>query len=459
MASRTRIIGLVDCDSFFASCEKVFRPDWRDRPVVVLSNNDGCVVARSPEAKALQIPMGEPYFKLRAFARARGVVTRSANYALYGDMSRRVIETLSTFADEIDVYSIDEAFFDLTPYFCDSTGRYPGENEEALELGELPRGTREAVEPVAEQIAATIRKWTGVPVSIGLGPTRTLAKAASRVAKDEYPRRRRKCAALFDLAEREAALANLPVEKIWGVGRRLAPNFQKCGLRTALDLARVDPNTIRRFYSINQERTVRELRGELIFDAVSRPEPQQSMQISRSFGETVASLDVLEKPVATFASKLAAKLRARKLVASALYVYVATDRFNEKAPQRSGGNAVALPRPTNATPEILSRALQVLRAIYEPGFRYKKAGVVALETLPESAAQARRYLFELDPTRSEETRERDRNVSATLDRVNSKFGAGSIFFASEGVERAWRPNSNFVSPQYTTDWEALPRAS
>ena len=459
MQTRTRIIGLVDCDSFFASCEKVFRPDWRDRPVVVLSNNDGCVVARSSEAKALQIPMGEPYFKLRDFARARGVVVRSANYALYGDMSARVVETLATFTDEIDVYSIDEAFFDLTHFFCDSTGRYPHEEEEALELGELPRAVREAAEPLAEKIAATIRKWTGVPVSIGLGPTRTLAKAASRIAKDDYARRGRKCAALFDRAEREAALASLPVEKIWGVGRRLAPRFQNSGLRTALDFARVDPTTMRRFHSINQERTVRELRGELIFDAVSRPEPQQSMQISRSFGETVSSLDELEKPVATFASKLAAKLRARRLVASALYVYVATDRFNAKAPQRNGGSAITLSRPTNSTPEILARSLQVLRAIYEPGFRYKKAGVVALETLPEEAAQARRYLFELDPTQNEETRERDRNVSLTLDRVNSKFGAGSIFFASEGVERAWRPFSNFVSPQYTTDWDALPRAS
>ena len=308
---RTKIIGLVDCDSFFASCEKVFRPDWARRPVVVLSNNDGCVVARSPEAKALDIPMGEPYFKLKAFAQARGVVVRSANFALYGDMSRRVVRSLERWSSAIDVYSIDEAFLDLSGRFQDHDGRYHGETEsenassepvdvfelrrrvkewpEGVTIGEIPAQTRIELEELAQEIVTTVRRWTGVPISLGLGPTRTLAKAASRLAKDEFETTGKKYALLFDQEERIAALKRLPVGKVWGVGRRLRDVFEKSGLRTAFDLARCDPKFIRQSFTIDQERVVRELRGEMIYDATTEPTPRRSMQISRSFGRSSAS--------------------------------------------------------------------------------------------------------------------------------------------------------------------------
>ena len=210
----TKIIGIVDCDSFYASCEKIFRPDWARRPVVVLSNNDGCVVSRSQEAKDLQIPMGEPYFRLKAFADSRGVIVRSANFEFYGDMSRRVIQTLSQWTPSIDVYSIDEAFLDLTSRFHDFQGRFKGLDEDpggGKSLGDIPRQTRRELELLAEEIVTTVRKWTGVPVSLGLAPTRTLAKAACRLAKDDYVRTGRKYALLFERRERAQALARTPV--------------------------------------------------------------------------------------------------------------------------------------------------------------------------------------------------------------------------------------------------------
>jgi len=457
----TRIIGLIDCDSFFASCERVFRPDWANRPIVVLSNNDGCVVARSSEAKALQIPMGEPYFKLKSFAESHGVVVRSANYSLYGDLSRRVVQTLSQWSSIIDVYSIDEAFLDLSNRFCDASGKYDGSDEETranLALGDVPLKTRRELEQLASEIVETVKRWTGVPVSLGLGPTRTLAKAASRLAKDESHITGRKYALLFNREERVSGMKRLSIDKVWGVGRKLSATFQKSGLRTAFDLARLDPTFMRRSFSIVQERLVRELRGEQTYDVATRPEPQRSLQISRSFGDTLETLDELEKPVATFASAAAAKLRARQLAAVGLSVYITTNRHNEKAPQHCACDASNFSRPTNSTPEILETALRLLRALYKPGYAYKKAGVMALETCAESTANERRYLFEPDPTRPQEIRERDKRLCAALDRLNSRFGKGTVFFGAEGVAREWRPNANFVSPCYTTDWDSLPCA-
>ncbi len=458
----TRIIGLVDCDSFFASCERVFRPDWEGRPVVVLSNNDGCVVARSSEAKALQIPMGEPYFKLKKFAESRGVVVRSANYSLYGDLSRRVLQTLAQWSPLIDAYSIDEAFLDLSSRFCDADGKYRGFAEETrsnLALGDVPLKTRRELEELAAEIVETVKRWTGVPVSLGLGPTRTLAKAASRLAKDESQVSGRKYALLFNREERVSGLKRLSIDKVWGVGRKLTATFQKSGLKTAFDLAKLDPVFMRRSFSIVQERLVRELRGEQTYDVASRPEPQRSLQISRSFGETLETLDELEKPAATFASEAAAKLRARRLVAVGLSVYITTNRHNENAPQYYSCASSNFSKPTNSTPEILTTALRLLRQLYKPGYAYKKAGVVAFETCKEETANERRYLFEPDPTRPQEIRERDKRLCAGLDQLNARFGKGAVFFGAEGVEREWRPNANFVSPCYTTDWDSLPRAS
>lgn len=506
-----KIIGLLDCDSFFASCEKVFRPDWANRPVVVLSNNDGCVVARSPEAKALGIAMGAPFFQIRELARRAGVVVRSGNFALYGDLSRRVVETLGRWTPSVDVYSIDEAFLDLTGRFCDSSGRLRGDETGKTEktetgsvgglrglsdlggidggslgaLGGIDGGglgglhdlgkasgvdwrefcasderlsaeTRREIERTAEEIVETVRRWTGIPVSLGLGPTRTLAKAASRIAKRDGAATGRKFALLFDPEERERELKRLPVGDVWGVGRRLLPAFWRLGLRTAFDLARVDPIYMRKNFSIVQEKTVRELRGERTFNSTTRPEAQKSLQISRSFGATVETLAEMEEAVSSFASTAAAKMRARKIVASGVYVYMSTSGRDPNAPRRNVGLAVNFARPTNSTPEFLSAALRLTRTLFDPNFAWRKAGVVALETLDESVAASRRFLFEPDPERPAERRERDRRLCEALDKANATFGKKSVFFASDGIQPRWTPNARFVSPSYTTDWNALP---
>lgn len=460
-----KIIGLLDCDSFFASCEKVFRPDWANRPVVVLSNNDGCVVARSPEAKALGIAMGAPFFQIRELARTAGVVVRSGNFSLYGDLSRRVVETLGRWTPSVDVYSIDEAFLDLTGRFCDASGRLRGweaaENggdwREFCASGErLSEETRREIERTAEEIVETTRRWTGIPVSLGLGPTRTLAKAASRIAKRDGAATGRKFALLFDPEERERELKRLPVGDVWGVGRRLLPAFWRLGLRTAFDLARVDPIYMRKNFSIVQEKTVRELRGERTFDSKTRPEAQKSLQISRSFGTTVETLAEMEEAVSSFASTAAAKMRARKIVASGVYVYMSTSGRDQNAPRRNVGLAVNFARPTNSTPEFLSAALRLTRILFDPNLAWRKAGVVALETLDESVAASRRFLFEPDPEQPAERRERDRRLCETLDKANVAFGKNAVFFASDGIKPRWTPNARFVSPSYTTDWNALP---
>ncbi len=495
-----KIIGLLDCDSFFASCEKVFRPDWANRPVVVLSNNDGCVVARSPEAKALGIAMGAPLFQIRELARTAGVVVRSGNFALYGDLSRRVVETLGRWTPNVDVYSIDEAFLDLTGRFCDASGRLrvddDGKEEGTAEenggdlgglrgldnvsgggLGELERigknggvdwrefcvsderlstATRREIERTAAEIVETVRRWTGIPVSLGLGPTRTLAKAASRIAKRDGAATGRKFALLFDPEERERELKRLPVGDVWGVGRRLLPAFWRLGLRTAFDLARVDPIYMRKNFSIVQEKTVRELRGERTFDSKTRPEAQKSLQISRSFGSTVETLAEMEEAVSSFASTAAAKMRARKIVASGVYVYMSTSGRDPNAPRRNVGLAVNFARPTNSTPEFLSAALRLTRTLFDPNLAWRKAGVVALETLDESVAASRRFLFEPDPERPAERRERDRRLCEAPDKANVAFGKNAVFFASDGIKPRWTPNARFVSPSYTTDWNALP---
>lgn len=468
---KTKIVGLADCDSFYASCERVFRPDWARKPIVVLSNNDGCVVARSAEAKALGIPMGEPYFRLKSFAEARGVVVRSANFALYGDLSRRVMRTLERWTPSLDVYSIDEAFLDLSGLAVDDAEDSQREPPDMFEerrrvaawpdgsvLGEISDATRARVEKTAREIAETVYRWTGVPVSLGFGPTRTLAKAASRLAKDERARSGKRYALMFGKEERIAGLKRLAIGDVWGVGRKLRDAFEKSGLKTAYDLARCDPTFVRKSYTIDQERTVRELRGEMIYDAVSQPKARQTMRISRSFGEGLCDVDELAKPISTFATRLAAKLRERKLVAGGLCVFLETSRFARPEALLRAGMATNFARPTNLTGEMLATALQLTRRAFVRGYEYKRAGVVAVDLIDEEVASRRRWLFDPTPERTPEVRERDLKISRALDAIGAKFGQNAVFFASEGVERAWSPGASMVSPCYTTDWNALPTA-
>lgn len=440
-----KIVGLLDCNSFFASCEKVFHPDWEHRPVVVLSNNDGCVVARSPEAKKLGIAMGAPYFQIKNFAAANNIVVCSSNYSLYADMSYRVMQTISQWTPDIEIYSIDESFLDLTGRFV-QTGQTSGvewSSDLETELACLSR-----------EIVTTVPRWTGIPVAFGLGPTKTLAKAANRIAKkrdDHY-------CSLLDANRRDEYLKTLDIADVWGVGRNLISQFTRLGFRTAFDLTRVDPLWMRENYSVVQEKLVRELRGEQCLDLIEIPQPRQNIQVSRSFGHMIESLDELEQALATFASRGAQRLRKEKTVASALTVQLYTNRFRTDLPQYTPAMTVGFARPTNNTPEIISHALSILRQIWRQGYSYKRAKVMLLDTVSQTVAMQQNTLFELDPKFNAERREKEQRLMQAVDQINRTAGLSRLFFAAEGITPAWLPCHDFVSPCYTTRWEDIPTA-
>ncbi len=421
----TRLFGLVDCNSFYASCEKVFRPELANRPVVVLSNNDGCVVARSPEAKALGMKMGTPYFKVKAFCEREGVAVFSSNYALYGDMSRRVMDVLSRWSPEIEVYSIDEAFLELT-------------------------GTQGAeTEAFGRDLVRTVRQWTGIPVSLGIGPTKTLAKVANRAAKQSG----RGVACLLDESDRDRRLRELDIEEIWGVSSRWGGRLRRMGIQTARQLRDADTNRIRRSFSVVLERLVRELRGEVCMQMEEVPEPKKNITVSRSFSHLVTDLEELEEAVATYAARAGEKLRAQDGLAGGIYVYIRTNQFRKDDPQYANAVSSGFPQPTSQGGELIATALEGLRRIYRPGYLYKKAGVILLDLVNRAAADAQGDLFGLAAGRA-----RGDALMSVVDRLNRDMGRDTIAFASQGIERPWKLRADLRSPRYTTRWDELPTA-
>ena len=420
-----RIFGLIDCNSFYASCEKVFQPALKDRPVIVLSNNDGCVVARSPEAKKLGIPMAEAFYKIEKLCQRKGVVVFSSNYALYGDMSRRVMQTLEQWVPSIEIYSIDESFFELT-------------GVEGAESNEL-----------LNAMIRSVQRTTGIPVSIGLGPTKTLAKVGNRIAKKNGLGRCR----LLNPESRQRALDQFPIEDVWGVGRRLGVQFVRKGLRTAGDLARCDPFQMRREYSVVQERLVRELRGEICLDLETAPPPKQTIQVSRSFGRRLETLDEIAESVATFTAKAAEKLRKQDCVAGAVQVYINTNRFKSDEPQYSNGAAEGLLPASSDTFQLLRTAGACLARIFRPGFRYQKAGVMMLDIQSAKAVRSQKLMFDI-PNKDPE-RER---LMDTVDRINALMSRKALSFGAEGIDAEWHPRSEKRSPCFTTRWSDLPVA-
>ncbi len=435
------IYALVDCNSFFASCEKVFRPDWADKPVVVLSNNDGCVIARSAEAKPM-VAMGTPWFRVRKTAEREGIIVRSANFVLYGDMSRRVMETLGRWTPDVEVYSIDEAFLDLTQRF---EHQHEGEEE-----------VRRSLALLGQNIVKTVSEWTGIPVSVGFGPTKTLAKLANRIAKD----RPDQFFEVMNRSVREKTLETFPVSDVWGVGRRLLPRFERLGLKTAWDLSRLDPRVVRREFSITQEVLVRELNGEACYGEDS-PD-RKNIQVSRSFGTMLTELADLEKAIATFAARGAQRLRRLDLAASAVSVALRTNPFRPELPQYCPCGVAGFRRPTADTVEILKGVLSAFRSIYKPRYAYKKAGITLMNLVPGEVAAAQQYLFDEDPDpdsplRSDsKSRRRRMDLYRTVDRINDSSVSGEIFFAAEGTDRPWAASAEYASPCWTTDLDRVP---
>jgi DNA polymerase V len=417
---------LVDCNSFFVSCEKLFRPDLVDKPVVVLSNNDGVVVSRSVEAKRLGIPMGEPYFKIERLVKHGGLVAFSSNFRLYGDMRNRVMQTLMQWTPDVEVYSIDEAFLKFA-------------NPKLADPSQL-----------LNEIATTVKRWTGIPVSVGLGSTMTLAKVANDVAKKHGGTFN-----MLDTEQRDAALAALAIADVWGIGRHLAPKMTRLGINTAADLAAIDPIWIRKHFSVVQEKLVRELRGENCLTMDETPQPRKNIQVSRSFRNTTNDIETLSEAVSTFASKACEKARRQGSVASGVYVHINTSRYNQKF--ATDGIAQGFSKPTANTPEVIRVVNKLLKQIFREGYEYKKATVVLMELRDADAERSQSLLFNLD-NKNQAVREKEERLMQTIDAINDKVGRRVMQFGAEGTTKNWQAASDHSSPSYTSKWEELPLA-
>lgn len=409
---------LVDCNNFYVSCERVFRPALWTRPVVVLSNNDGNVVALSNEVKELGLPFGAPFFKVKELISGNRVAVFSSNYTLYGDMSRRVMECLARFAPEMEIYSIDEAFLS------------PGVMGDPVEYGRMIRDT--------------VKQWTGIPVSIGVAPTKTLAKLASRVGKKEPWG----VCDLIDGGRIDRVLDATDVGDVWGVGHQYRQLLYRNGIHTARQLRDAPDKWVRRNMTIMGLRTVRELRCEPCIPLDELPAPKKGIVSSRSFGSPVESLEELRESVAAYVSRAAEKLRAQKSVAGSVTVFISTNRFKEHDPQYSTGISCRLPVPSSYTPRLMEVAGRLLARIYRQGYRYKKAGVMLYEIMPEGDAQL--DLF----SRFHDT-DRTRNLMRAVDGINRHMGRGTLHFAAEGIIRPWQMRREFLSARYTTNWNEI----
>jgi len=414
------MLALVDCNSFYAACERVFEPRLWGRPVIVLSNNDGCVVARSAEAKALGIAAGACFFEIRDLAARHGVAVRSSNYTLYGDLSARVMAVLGRFTPHLEVYSIDEAF---------------------LDLGGMATGRLTAC---GRAIRRTVRRWTGIPVSVGIGPTKTLAKAANHLAKRDPAAGGVR--SLAGAGEQAAALARLDVEDLWGIGRRWGARLRRAGIRTALQLRQARPARVRRLLGVVGERTALELGGLPCLGLEEAPPPARSIVRSRSFGRPVRRREALEEAVAAHASRAAEKLRQQRQAAGAMGVFVATSPF--RAAPYANAATVPLDPLTDDTGRLIRAALAAVRPIFRTGLAYRKAGVM-LSGLEPRAGLVESLFDRQDRARSE-------RLMGVLDEVNGRLGPGTLRYAASGFERPWQMRRVHASPHYTTRWDELP---
>ena len=418
------IFALVDCNNFYASCEKLFRPDLKDSPVLVLSNNDGCVVARSKEAKMLGIKMGVPVFKIQDQIRQYNIQIFSSNYALYADLSSRVMHTLESMAPRVEVYSIDEAFLDLTGF---------GPAISLLQHG--------------QDIKSIIGQWTGIGVCVGIAPTKTLAKLANHAAK-KYPA----TGGVVDLTDRDRQqrlLAITPVSDIWGVGRRLTKQLEAIGIETALDLASFPTATIRNLFSIVLERTVRELNGESCLDLEEVPATKQQIMCSRSFGTKITDVNQMCEAISQYTARACEKLRQEKQQAKVLTVFVQTSPFNQNQEAYSNSATGELVLPSNDTRDLNDLAMQLLKRIWRDGYSYNKGGVMLSDFYAQNTYQ---------PGLFDEVTKRpgSEKLMAVLDEIN-QGRLGRIFLARQGVSNAWKMKRDHLSPAYTTNWSDLPR--
>ena len=418
------VFALCDVNSFYASCETVFRPDLRGRPVVVLSNNDGCVISRSGEAKPF-VKMGEPYFKQKDIFRHHGVVCFSSNYELYADMSNRVMTTLEEMSPRCEKYSIDEVF-------CDLTG---------------VRNCRVLTE-FGHELRATVRQRTHLTVGVGIAQTKTLAKLANHAAK----RWQQQTGGVVDLsnAERQRKLmAALPVEEVWGVGRRIAKRLETMGIRTVLQLADTDIRFIRKHFNVVLERTVRELRGEPCLELEEFAPVKQEIICSRSFGHRITEYEEMRQAICSYASRAAEKLRQEHQYCRFISVFVKTSPFAPDERYYANNASVTLLTPTQDSRDIIAAATRCLDAIWQSGCRYQKAGVMLGDFYSQGVAQLN--LFDENAPRKN-----SQKLMEVLDRLNAEDGRGTLYFAGQGIQQPWQMKREMLSPRYTTRYSDLP---
>lgn len=410
---------LIDCNNFYASCERVFHPEWNNRPIVVLSNNDGCVIARSNESKALGIPMGAPLFKCKDIIDAHNIVVCSSNYTLYGDMSDRVMQTLKGFAVDFQIYSIDEAFLRIE---CDDYESY-GKN-----------------------IRETVLKWTGIPVSVGIAPTKTLAKIANHKAKKEPENNG---VFVLDVPEKvENALDKFPIHDIWGIGKRWALKLAKLGVQTAGQFKDLPDELIKKHLTVFGLRTAWELRGTSCLQLEEKPPAKKSVTCSRAFGRPVDNLEELQEAVSTYAARAGEKIRSQSSLATTMLVFVELHPFS-----RSSSNffhiRVTFPQPIDYSPHIIHYARQAAEKLFKPSQKYRKAGIILDGLVPNNTFQTDLFA---PPSKHHG---KQRQVMKLVDQINEKYGHNIVRSAAEGTTKSWRMKRHRCTPHYTTQWDEL----
>lgn len=420
-----RIFALVDCNNFFVSCERIFRPDLEGKPVVVLSSNDGCVVARSNEAKALGIPMGAPAFKCRQIFQQHGVAQFSANFELYGNISKRITDVLARATPRIEMYSVDESFLDLSELGIDDHGAW------------------------ASNIRRRIWREIGVPVSIGIAPSKTLAKLASELGKIHRENKGVVSLAPECAADRPALLASLPVRDVWGVGRQLAPKLQAEGVNSALALAQLSPQRAQQLMGIRGRQLVAELNGVSCYPLENGSQVAKSILRSRTLGEDTSEEYVLEAAVASLGSSAAFRLRAAGLLARRIGVFVSTNRH--KPGYRRWTREVLLPMPTNDMGLIVAQLMRELKAVFSARQAYHRLGVFLYDFCGPQSLQT--DLLGLVDTVSHD---RSQARMQAIDALNGRLGRGTIRLAAEDLSKAWQPKHHIRSPRYVSDWADLP---
>ena len=413
----------MDCDNFYASCERVFRPDLKKIPIVVLSNNDGCVIARSKEAKAMGIKMGVPWFQVKKNYLAQGGKVFSSNFPLYGDLSKRVMNILDGMVKRIEIYSIDEAFLDL---------QHIQNTNQAYEFGIYCRNT--------------IRQWVGIPVRIGIAPTKTLTKVASHIAKNTNGGTGIYC--LSNQKDISCSLKALPIREIWGVGHNLSRRLNQVGIYSAYELAQADIRFIRKKFSVVLERTVRELRGESCIQIDDHSAPKKQIVVSRSFRTKVESLSALKPLISNFAVRAGEKLRHEKQKCAQVSVFISTSKFNKQLQYR-GFNSFQFPCPVDDTRSILMGANKALNTIFRDGYPYAKAGVLLSQFSHPTFIQ--KSLFEVT---DQQHLKQDTNLMQTIDGLNGD--QTQIYYASQCPSGSSPIQKEMVSPKYTTNWWELP---